>query len=78
MRSAGSYTRERVSGRDALRTSLSNVSEVTGQRESVSLTTTQLSDGRLLYLIGVAPQTEASAYDDAFRRVRQSVQLSDR
>ena len=57
---------------------LSNVSEVTGQRESVSLTTTQLSDGRLVYFIGVAPQNEASAYEDAFRRVRQSVELSDR
>jgi hypothetical protein len=78
LRTSGGYTRDRVSGRNALRTTLSNVSEVTGQRETVSLTTTQLTDGRLLYLIGVAPQNEASAYDDAFRRVRQSVELSDR
>jgi hypothetical protein len=78
LRTSGGYTRDRISGRNALRTTLSNVSEVTGQRETVSLTTTQLSDGRLLYLIGVAPQNEASAYDDAFRRVRQSVELNDR
>ena len=78
LRASGGYTRDRISGRNALRTSLSNVSEVTGQRESVSLTTTQLSDGRLVYFIGVAPQNEASAYEDAFRRVRQSVELSDR
>jgi hypothetical protein len=69
---------ERISGRNALRTALSNVSEVTGQRESVSLTTTQLRDGRLVYFIGVSPQNEASAYEDAFRRVLQSVELSDR
>ncbi len=54
------------------------MSEVTGQRETVSLATTQLSDGRVLYLIGVSPQTEASAYENAFQRVRQSIQLSDR
>jgi Zn-dependent protease with chaperone function len=78
LRTSGGYTRDRISGRNALRTRLSNVSEVTGQPETVSLTTTQLSDGRVLYLIGVAPQSEASAYEDAFQRVRQSIQLSDR
>jgi Zn-dependent protease with chaperone function len=78
LRGSSGYTRDRISGRSALRTTLSNVSEVTGQRETVSLTTTQLSDGRLLYFIGVSPQNEASAYEDAFRRVRQSIQLSDR
>jgi Zn-dependent protease with chaperone function len=78
LRTSGGYTRDRISGRNALRTRLSNVSEVTGQPETVSLTTTQLSDGRVLYLIGVAPQKEAGAYEDAFQRVRQSIQLSDR
>jgi len=78
LRTSGNYTRDRLSGRNALRTTLSNVSEVTGQRESVSLTTTQLSDGRVLFLIGVSPQSEARVYEDAFQRVRQSVQLSDR
>jgi Zn-dependent protease with chaperone function len=78
LRGSGGYTRDRISGRNALRTTLSNVSEVTGQRETVSLTTTQLSDGRLLYLIGVAPQDEARIYEDAFQRVRRSIQLADR
>ena len=78
LRTTGGYTRDRISGRNALRTNLSNVSEVTGQREAVSLTTTQLADGRVLYLIGVSPQSEASEYENAFRRVRESIQLSDR
>ena len=78
LRFSGSYSRESIDGRAALRTTLSNVSEATGQNESVSLTTTRLNDGRLLFLIGVAPQTEASMYQDAFRRVRQSVRLTDR
>jgi len=77
LRFSGSYSRESIDGRAALRTTLSNVSEATGLNESVSLTTTRLNDGRLLFLIGVAPQTEASMYQDAFRRVRQSVRLSD-
>ena len=77
LRTSGSYSRESIDGRSALRTTLSNVSEATGQNETVSLTTTRLSDGRLLFLIGVAPQTEASMYQDTFRRVRQSVQLAD-
>jgi len=78
LRSSGGYARETIGGRAALRTTLSNVSEVTGLKESVSLTTTQLADGRLLFLIGVAPQNDARAYENAFRRVRQSVELSDR
>jgi hypothetical protein len=78
LRTSGGYTRDQISGRNALRATLSNVSEVTGQPETVSLTTTQLSDGRVLYLIGVAPQNEAGAYHEAFQRVRQSIQLSDR
>ncbi len=78
LQTAGSARRETVNGRAAIVTPLSNVSEVTGQREYVSLMTTQLRDGSLLYMIGVAPQAEANTYDSAFRRVRQSVQIADR
>ena len=78
LRRQGGYSRENIGGRAGLTTNLSNVSDVTGQRESVSLATTQLSNGSLLFIIGVAPQNEASQYDNAFRRVRSSVQLSDR
>ena len=78
LRRQGGYSRETVGGRAGLRTSLSNRSDITGQPEAISLTTTLLGDGRLLFLIGVAPQREAVTYENAFRRVRQSVQLSDR
>ena len=74
----GSYSKESIDGRPALRTVMSNVSGATGGNETVSLTTTRLMDGRLLFLIGVVPQAEASAYQDAFTRVRQSVRLTDR
>ena len=65
-----------MSGRQALTSTLSNVSDVTGQPEQVSLTSTVLPDGTLLYMIGVAPQSEAAAYSDAFRKVRQSVKIT--
>jgi hypothetical protein len=78
LRVAGSARRENIAGRAAITTPLTNISDVTGQREYVSLSTTQLGDGSLLYLIGVAPESEARTYDSAFRRVRASLQIADR
>jgi hypothetical protein len=77
LRQQTSLQRESLGGRNGYTTILSNVSEVTGQRERIALSTTQLRDGSLLYVVGVAPQTEAQTYDSAFRRVRQSVQIRD-
>ena len=72
------YSRETIGGRNGVRTTLSNQSDITGQPEVISLATTQLNDGRVLFLVGVAPQRDAGTYNDVFRRVRQSLQLSDR
>jgi hypothetical protein len=74
-RDSSGLTRETISGRQALSTSLRNVSEVTGEPEVVNLTTVPLSDGNLLYLIAVTPRSEVDVYGAAFRRVKQSVQL---
>jgi hypothetical protein len=71
------YSRETVGGRAGVRTTLTNRSDITGQPEVVSLATTRLNDGRLLFLVGVAPQRDAGTYTDVFQRVRRSVQLSD-
>jgi hypothetical protein len=78
LRNAGSTRRESVGGRTGLTTPLSNVSQVTGDREYVALSTAQLRDGSVLYMIGVAPQAEANAYENTFKRVRQSLQIADR
>jgi hypothetical protein len=72
------YSRTTVDGRAALTTTLTNVSDATGQSEAINLTTVQLRDGSLLYMLGVAPADEADVYFNAFSRVRQSLQLSDR
>ena len=78
LRRAGNYQRTNVGGRDGLTTTLSNVSEVTGQQEYVNLSTTYLRDGSLLFMIGVAPQAEANVYANTFARVRQNMQIADR
>ena len=70
--------RDNIAGRNGLTTVLSNVSEVSGQPERVALSTVHLPDGSLLYVIGVAPQSEAKTYDTTFRRVRQSLQIANR
>jgi hypothetical protein len=75
---ASGRARDTVGGRAALTTRLSNVSDETGQPEYITLSTAQLSDGNLLYLIGVAPQPEAGAYEPTFRRVRQTIRITDR
>jgi hypothetical protein len=77
LRQQTALQRDSIGGRTGYTTILTNVSEVTGQRERIALSTAQLRDGSLLYVVGVAPQTEAQSYDPAFRRVRQSVQIRD-
>ena len=75
-RQSGGYVRESISGRQALSTTLRNVSEVTGSTELVTVSTVLLGDGSLMYVIGVTPQDEAASYAPVFRRVKQSMQIS--
>jgi Zn-dependent protease with chaperone function len=77
LRTAGNARRENIAGRQAMTTPLSNVSDVTGEREYITVTTAHLRDGSMFYIIGVAPQPQANQYEAAFRRVRQSVQIAD-
>jgi hypothetical protein len=77
LQAAGNARRENIGGRTGLTTPLRNVSEVTGEREYITLSTAQLRDGSLLYIIGVAPQPLSNQYEPAFRRIRQSVQIAD-
>ena len=72
----GNYSRASIGGTTGLRTTLSNVSDATGGNEQIALYTTQLRDGTLFYLIGVAPQQEFSRYDSVFRKVASSLQFA--
>ena len=76
LRRASDYRRETVAGQQGLTTTLTNVSDVTGQQEYISVGTTRLRDGGVLYVIGVAPRQESGTYDPAFRRIRQSMQIA--
>lgn len=75
-RSAGTR-RETLSGRPALTTRLTNISPVSGEREIVTLSTTQLRDGTLLYVMAAAPETESRIYEQVFERIRSSLALND-
>jgi Zn-dependent protease with chaperone function len=78
LRRQGGYTRAAIGGRQGLTTTLSNVSDATGQSEAISLSTVKLRDGSVLYILGVAPANEANTYFNTFSRVRQNMQLADR
>ena len=78
LKQQGNAKNENVGGRSGITIPLANVSEVTGRPEYISLATTQLRDGSVLYLIGVAPRTEQGTYDNTFKKIRQNIQISDR
>jgi hypothetical protein len=77
LQQSGKAKNESVAGQSGVTVQLANVSEVTGQPEYISLSTTELRNGGLLYVIGVAPRTEAGTYDTAFKKIRQNIQVSD-
>ena len=76
LRRSSGYDRGRLGGRSGLRTVLSNVSEVTGQRESIEIYTTQMRDGGLFYAVAVAPSNAYSSYRGTFDKIVSSIQLS--
>ena len=69
------YTRGTIGGREALRTVVANNAESTG-RERLTIYTTQLQNGTLFYMIGVAPEREAGTYDGVFQRVASSIRFT--
>jgi beta-barrel assembly-enhancing protease len=77
LRQTGGLKNTTLSDRKGLVATLTNVSEVTGRGESVTVFTTLLRDGNLFYCIAVVPQDEYQAYQRPFQRVTQSIRLSD-
>lgn len=77
LQQGGGLQRTTVSGRTGLTTTLSNVNVATGQREVVTVVTTQLRSGELFNMIAVAPQNEWNSYQTAFRNILRSVQIND-
>jgi Zn-dependent protease with chaperone function len=77
LRQSGSYSNINMAGRTGLATVLTNVSDVTRQQERIALYTTQMHDGSLFFVVGVAPANEFNAYRQIFNRSVQSLQLND-
>jgi Zn-dependent protease with chaperone function len=76
LRSAGDQQGLRISQRTAMLTPLVNPSAL-GGRERVDLYTTFLSDGSLFYYLTVVPEKDAPAFQDTFRRIAESIRLTD-
>jgi beta-barrel assembly-enhancing protease len=72
------YSRGSISGKNALRTTISGRSDITGKTEVVTIYTTQLSDGSLLYVLTVVPENESSSYSRAFLNFVNSIRINDR
>jgi beta-barrel assembly-enhancing protease len=76
LRPSGGSQRTTLDGRPALVSTLTNVNEATGRGENVRLITTQLRDGRILYMVAVVPQGERN-FENAFQTVLRSVRIND-
>jgi len=77
LRASGGLKNTKLSGRNGLTATLTNVSQTTGRGETVTVFTTLLRDDNLFYCIAVAPQDEYQAYQRSFQRVAQSIRLTD-
>jgi Peptidase family M48 len=77
LRQRSALQRTTVAGRTGLTTTLTNTNEATGQAEVVTVVTTQLRNGELLYMIAVAPENESTSYQAAFRNILRSLQIND-
>jgi hypothetical protein len=76
LRQAGEQQVLRISQRSAISTPLVNPSALGGQERIVAYTTF-LADGTLFYYLTIVPENEADSFEEAFRRVRESIRLTD-
>lgn len=74
----GGMTRGTIDGREAIATTLAGRSPITGQTEAVTIYTTFLRDGSLMYIAMVAPQAESGTYSRVFNQMIRSLQINDR
>jgi hypothetical protein len=76
LRLAGDQQSIRISQRSALSTPLVNPSPL-GGRERIGLYTTFLSDGTLFYYLTIAPEKDAQSLQETFRRIGDSIRLTE-
>ena len=76
LRQQSGYRRSTIDNNDALAIVLSGRSSITGRNEIVTVYTTLMRDGNLLYFITVAPQNEIGTYNSVFSTVLRSLQVN--
>ncbi|MGI8787709.1 MAG: M48 family metalloprotease [Pyrinomonadaceae bacterium] len=77
LRANGNYSRTSIGGRSGLAIVLSGRSPITNQTEVTTVSTTQLRNGELFYIITVTPQGESASYNRAFSNLIRSIRLND-
>jgi Zn-dependent protease with chaperone function len=76
LRLAGSQQQLQISQRTALATPLVNPSPLGGQ-ERIVVYTTFLIEGTLFYYLTIVPENDADALQDTFRRIGESIRLTE-
>jgi len=76
LRLAGDQQYGKMADRSALLTPLTNPSSL-GGNERITIATTFLVDGNLFYYLTVAPEADADALLPVFKKIGQSIRLTD-
>jgi Zn-dependent protease with chaperone function len=76
LRLAGQQRSVKISQRSGIATPLSNPSPLGGE-ERIVVYTTFLVDGTLFYYLTLAPENDAEAFQETFRRIGESIRLTD-
>jgi hypothetical protein len=70
------YRRASIGGRPGLHALLGNVSDATGDEETIQIVTALMGDGTLMYTVAVAPEDEFRTYQPHFQRIVESIRLT--
>jgi len=76
LRVGGAQQSVQISRRSALATPLVNPSPLGGE-ERIVVYTTFLADGNMFYYLTLAPENDAEAFQETFRRVAESIRLTE-
>jgi len=77
LRVSGSARRGVVSGQRSLSVNLAGVSPRTGVEERMRVTSRELSDGHVMYVLSLAPGSDYAALEPAFDRMLQSLDVNE-
>jgi hypothetical protein len=73
----GSAQSEVIDGAAGFSVILSGTSPVTGMEERVTVYTRGLTDGHVLYALGITPGRDANTFDPVFRRMMRTLNVND-